>query len=109
MRTKWDTYMNKAQESRPTFLHQNHVFFRPTKRLEANADPIWPSIRAGAVAALTVLLLGTFFYLIVTPLGWTLRLIKYKLLSLCYAPEASSYWLVRTPPGSTPSSMSEQV
>ena len=52
--------------------------------------------------------LGIIFYLVFTPFGLVLRLMGKDFLRLKPAPDASSYWIVRNPPGPDPKSMVNQ-
>jgi len=52
--------------------------------------------------------LGIIFYLVFTPFGLVLRLMGKDFLRLKPAPDTSSYWIVRNPPGPDPKSMVNQ-
>jgi hypothetical protein len=54
------------------------------------------------------IILGILFYLVFTPLGWVLRRMGKDFLRLRPAPEASTYWIPRLPPGPPPETMSRQ-
>ena len=51
---------------------------------------------------------GILFFVAFTPAGLLSRLLGKDLLRLKPAPEASSYWIVRQPPGPAPDSMTKQ-
>jgi len=53
-------------------------------------------------------LLALFFYSIVTPVGFVMRLLGKDPLRLKYAPAAPSYWIDRSPPGPDPETMRRQ-
>jgi hypothetical protein len=54
------------------------------------------------------IILGIFFYLVIAPFGYVLRLLGKDFLRLRRAPEAESYWIPRQPPGPAAASMSKQ-
>ncbi|MCU0935257.1 MAG: SxtJ family membrane protein [Gammaproteobacteria bacterium] len=51
---------------------------------------------------------GVVFYGVVTPIGLLMRLVGKDVLRLRRDPAATSYWIVRDPPGPPPQSMSDQ-
>lgn len=54
------------------------------------------------------IIMGLLFYGTVVPTGLLMRLAGKDPLRLKRDPQASSYWIVRTPPGPAPESMSNQ-
>ena len=52
--------------------------------------------------------LGLLFYLTVTPIALLMRLLHKDPLRLRREPDATSYWIHRSPPGPTPESMKNQ-
>jgi hypothetical protein len=54
------------------------------------------------------LVLGILFYGVFTPFGVVRRMFGWDPLRLAPQPDASSYWLVRQPPGPPPASMKRQ-
>lgn len=54
------------------------------------------------------LLMGLIFFLVVTPIGLTMRLLGKRTLDLKYEPNAESYWIKREPPGPAPETMKNQ-
>jgi hypothetical protein len=54
------------------------------------------------------IVLGGLFFLVITPTGIIFRWLGNDLLNLRRDPNASSYWLVRDPPGPTPESINDQ-
>ena len=53
-------------------------------------------------------LMGLIFFLVVTPIGLTMRLVGKRPLDLKFDPNARSYWIKREPPGPAPESMKNQ-
>lgn len=60
-------------------------------------------VLAGAVS---LLLLGLVFFLLVTPAALVLRLTGKRPLPLGFDPKRKSYWIERRPPGPPPGAMS---
>lgn len=56
----------------------------------------------------TPVVMGLLFFLTVTPVGLLMRATGKDPMRLKRKPEASSYWIERTPPGPTPDSMKTQ-
>jgi Saxitoxin biosynthesis operon protein SxtJ len=54
------------------------------------------------------IVLGILFYGVFTPYGWTMRLFGRDRLHLRFDRTASSYWMLRQPPGPSADSMSRQ-
>jgi hypothetical protein len=54
------------------------------------------------------ILMGFIFFLVVTPIGLTMRLLDKRPLDLKFDPGAQSYWIKREPPGPTPETMKNQ-
>jgi hypothetical protein len=54
------------------------------------------------------IVLGLLFYLVMTPIGLVIRALGRDPLRLRRDPTASSYWIVREPPGPAPETMREQ-
>lgn len=52
--------------------------------------------------------LGILFFLVITPIGWLMRLTGKDPLRLKHDAEAASYWIDRKPPGPPPGSMTNQ-
>ena len=53
-------------------------------------------------------LLGLIFFLVVTPIGLTMRLLGKRPLELKFDPNARSYWIKRDPPGPAPETLKNQ-
>ena len=54
------------------------------------------------------IVMGMLFFLILTPFGTALRLLGKDPLDREFDRAASSYWILRTPPGPPPGTMSQQ-
>lgn len=54
------------------------------------------------------LVMGMMFYLVITPVGMMMRMAGKDLLRLRRDPKATSYWIMREPPGPAPDSMKNQ-
>ncbi len=54
------------------------------------------------------LLMALIFFLVVTPIGLTMRLLGKRPLDLKFDPNARSYWIKREPPGPAPETMKNQ-
>lgn len=52
--------------------------------------------------------LGALFLIVITPIGWALRLMGKDPLLLKSDPAADSYWITRNPPGPDPKTMNRQ-
>lgn len=52
--------------------------------------------------------LGILFYLVITPVALVVRMLGGKLLPLAFSGSASTYWIVREPPGPQPDSLRDQ-
>ena len=53
-------------------------------------------------------LMGLIFFLVVTPIGLTMRLLGKRPLDLKFDSNMRSYWIKREPPGPSPESMKNQ-
>jgi hypothetical protein len=54
------------------------------------------------------LVMGLVFFLCITPMAWLMRLRGKDPLGLARGSEAKSYWIVREPPGPSPTSLRNQ-
>jgi hypothetical protein len=54
------------------------------------------------------LVMGLLFFGTITPMAWLLRRRGTQPINTTMHPEAPSYWVVRTPPGPAPQSLSQQ-
>lgn len=68
---------------RPDFLH-------PLNR-------VWLALGRLLHRVMSPLVMGTIFFLCVTPIAWIMRLRGKDLLSLAHRPDLSSYWIIREP------------
>jgi len=59
-------------------------------------------------AVMNPLIMGLLFYGTVMPIGLLMRLFGKDPLNLKRDAQASSYWIMRTPPGPAPDTMSNQ-
>jgi len=67
----------------------------------------WTALAASLHKITNPIILGAFFYLVITPFGWLLRRLGKDFLRLKPEP-LQSYWIARQPPGPPPESMSHQ-
>ena len=56
----------------------------------------------------TPVVLGLMFFVVFTPIGLWMRLIKKRPLNLQFNPHAKTYWIYRKPPGPPPESFKNQ-
>lgn len=54
------------------------------------------------------LIMGLLFFLVITPTGWIMRLLRKDILHLKFDPKAESYWIERQPPGPDGDSLKNQ-
>jgi hypothetical protein len=74
----------------------------------APLNRIWTALGMVLHRVVNPLVLGAFFYLVFTPAAWVLRRMGKDFLRLRPAPEATTYWIPRQPPGPEPESMANQ-
>lgn len=74
----------------------------------ARLNRLW--IRFGLLLGKMVspIAMGVLFLLVITPIGWILRLMGKDPLRLKFDPAAASYWIPRNPPGPDPKNMNQQ-
>jgi hypothetical protein len=77
-------------------------------KILAPLNRIWTALGVALHHVTNPLVLGIFFYGVFTPLGWVLRRMGKDFLRLRSAPDATSYWIPRQPPGPEPESMANQ-
>lgn len=77
-------------------------------KILAPLNRIWTALGALLHTVTNPIILGAFFFLAITPMGWLMRRLGKDSLRLTRSPEAESYWIVRQPPGPEPESMSNQ-
>lgn len=78
----------------------------PTRLAPVNR--LWLRLGLALNRIVSPLAIGIVFFLVVTPIGLTLRLAGKDPLHLKRDPAATSYWIPREPPGPEPKSMSHQ-
>jgi hypothetical protein len=59
-------------------------------------------------AIISPLVLGLLFFLVITPVGWLMRLFRARPLHLTFERAEESYWIGRDPPGPPPDSLKNQ-
>lgn len=69
---------------------------------------VWTALGTLLHNVVNPLVLGILFFLVFTPFGWVLRLMGKDFLRLRAAPDATTYWIPRQPPGPAPETMSRQ-
>lgn len=74
----------------------------------APLNRVWTALGRLLHAITNPVILGVFFYLVFTPVGWILRRMGKDLLLLKRDPAAPTYWIARQPPGPAPESMPSQ-
>jgi len=68
----------------------------------------WTALGAVLHALVNPIILGILFYGVFTPFGFLLRRMGKDFLRRKAAPDASSYWIPRDPPGPAPETMLRQ-
>jgi predicted membrane metal-binding protein len=74
----------------------------------APLNKLWVKLGLLLYTIVSPLVLGLLFYLTITPIALLMRLLHEDPLRLRREPDATSYWIDRTPPGPTPESMKNQ-
>lgn len=69
---------------------------------------LWLKLGHVLQSIVSPIVLGALFFLTVAPIGLVLRLTGRDLLGLRWDRGASTYWVVRNPPGPSPESMRNQ-
>lgn len=69
---------------------------------------VWLKLGLALHAVTSPLIMGVMFYLAFAPMGFVLRLMGKDLLRLRCDSDASSYWILREPPGPAPESLKHQ-
>jgi hypothetical protein len=82
------------------------ALFRPAVLYPLNR--IWLKFGLFLHRIVNPLIMALLFYGTVLPTGLTLRAMGKDLLRLKREPDASSYWIVRAPPGPSPETMRDQ-
>lgn len=76
--------------------------------LLAPLNQLWFKLGMLLHRVVSPLVMGMLFYVVVTPVGLLMRLFGKRPLALELDPSASSYWIVRQPPGPAPDTMKNQ-
>lgn len=76
--------------------------------LLAPLNRIWFRFGLLLNAIVSPIVLGLMFFLIITPMGWVMRLFGARPLHLTFDRAAESYWIRRDPPGPPPASLKNQ-
>jgi hypothetical protein len=74
----------------------------------APLNRIWTAVGAALHRITNPIILGVFFFLVFTPMGFVMRLMGKDFLRLKRSPASDSYWIPRDPPGPDPSSIANQ-
>ena len=82
------------------------AFARPT--LLAPLNRLWFRFGLLLNRITSPLLMGLFFFGMITPYGCVLRWLGKDLLRLRFDPSAKSYWIERKPPGPAPETIKRQ-
>ena len=77
-------------------------------KLLSGLNRLWTLLGAILHRIANPILMGTIFFLVVTPIGLIMRLLGKRPLDLKFDPDAESYWKKREPPGPPPESMKNQ-
>jgi Saxitoxin biosynthesis operon protein SxtJ len=80
--------------------------FRPAALARLNR--LWTRLGLLLGKIVSPIVLGGLFFLVIAPVAIVLRWMGKDLLNLRRDPKATTYWLVRDPPGPTPESISDQ-
>jgi hypothetical protein len=82
------------------------AFLRPA--VLAPFNRVWTKLGLILGKIVSPIVLGALFFLVIAPAAMIFRWLGNDLLNLRRDPMASSYWLVREPPGPTPESINDQ-
>jgi hypothetical protein len=77
-------------------------------QLLAPLNWVWTKIGLLLHRVVSPIFLAVLFYGCVAPVGFLMRLSGKDPLRLKYEPDATSYWITRTPPGPAPQSFKDQ-
>ena len=72
------------------------------------ANLAWARLGNALHKVTSPLVLGSIYFLMVTPLGAIMRLLGKAPLQLAFEPRVDSYWIPRQPPGPSPESLERQ-
>jgi len=96
----WPLYVVVALTLLATALLWPHVLHRPNR--------VWIKIGALLATIVSPIVMGILFFLVVTPIGFLLRVSGKDNLRLRALPQGDSYWIARKPPGPSGDSMRDQ-
>jgi hypothetical protein len=82
------------------------ALFRPA--LLAPFNRLWTKLGLLLGKIVSPIVLGGLFFLVIAPPAIVFRWMGWDLLSLRRDPKATSYWVIREPPGPTPESINDQ-
>lgn len=82
------------------------AYTRPS--LLAGLNRLWLKLGLLLGKIVSPIALGLLFYVVLTPIGWLMRLTGQDPLRLKRDRAAASYWIDREPPGPPPGSMTNQ-
>lgn len=77
-------------------------------QLLSQLNRIWTLLGTILHRIASPILMGIIFFLVVTPIGLSMRLLGKRPLDLKFDPHAESYWKKHDPPGPPPESMKNQ-
>ncbi len=77
-------------------------------RVLSPLSAVWFRLGLLLGAVMNRVVTALLFYVVFTPVALVLRLLGKDLLHLRPAPEASTYWIARQPPGPAPETMKQQ-
>lgn len=83
------------------------ISFGAPSRLH-RANVAWARLGHALHRITSPLILGSIFFLMVTPLGAMMRLLGKAPLQLAFEPTVDSYWIPRQPPSPSPESLERQ-
>ena len=69
---------------------------------------LWTKLGLLLHRVVSPVILGIMFFLVITPIGLLMRSLGKNPLKLGLDRNATSYWVLRTPPGPTPESLKDQ-
>jgi Saxitoxin biosynthesis operon protein SxtJ len=69
---------------------------------------IWTQFGLILHRLMSPVIISILFFLVITPIGWLMRLSGQRPLSLKFDDSAKSYWVNRTPPGPNPGTLKRQ-
>lgn len=96
---------------RPWFLAASGVFLLLALILPAVLHPLnrlWMRVGLLIGKVTNPIITGLMFFLVFTPAALLFRLLGKDLLRLQFEPGATSYWIIRRPPGPAPETMRNQ-